>query len=70
LLSNSIVSVFFYNGKNCEKCGNAWGLIEKIADENEGVFKVYDIDCDEVWSDSYARAKYYLCDPSTRNQLP
>jgi hypothetical protein len=51
LTANEIVSLFLYNGKNCENCGGAWNLIEKIADENEGVFKVYDIDCDELWSD-------------------
>lgn len=46
------VSLFyFYINENCQFCKEGEMLMEVVANENDGIFKVYHIDCESLWED-------------------
>jgi thioredoxin-like negative regulator of GroEL len=51
---DQIALVYFWV-EDCENCKNAQGLVEKVADENDGIFKAFHVDCEELWKDEEAR---------------
>lgn len=51
---DQIALVYFWV-EDCENCKNAQGLVEKVADDSEGIFKAFHVDCEELWKDEEAR---------------
>lgn len=55
LFQSDFVFVTYFYADDCENCIRAAGLIEKIAEDNEGLFKFYYVDCPSMWKDIESR---------------
>ncbi|KAM3143769.1 hypothetical protein pb186bvf_004045 [Paramecium bursaria] len=70
LESESVSMVYFYQESNCERCVQAGGLIDKIAEDQEDIIKVYAADCDELRKDDNTETQLPYCQHSMQDQLP
>lgn len=65
------VSLFyFYINQNCQFCKDGEMLMNVVAEDNEGIFKVYHVDCEVLWEDSRTHSRFPICQPKYRTQLP
>ncbi|CAK62792.1 unnamed protein product (macronuclear) [Paramecium tetraurelia] len=51
ILGSEFVSFVYFYSENCENCQRAASLIEKVAEEQEGIINVYGTNCDEINKD-------------------
>lgn len=61
--------VYFYSD-DCENCIRAGPLIEKIADDQEGILKVYGANCDELTKDPTFEENLPYCKFEFKEHLP
>lgn len=54
VLESEFVSMVFFYSEDCENCVRASALVEKVADDQEGIINTFGANCDELAKDGNA----------------
>lgn len=60
VLESEFVSMVFFYSEDCENCLRAAQLVEKVADDQEGIVNAFGANCDELAKDGNAMYRIYL----------
>ncbi|CAD8209302.1 unnamed protein product [Paramecium pentaurelia] len=70
ILESEFVSLVYFYSDQCENCQRAAGLIEKVAEDQEGIINVYGTNCDEINKDPKSNEQIPYCSSDVIQHLP
>ncbi|CAD8212594.1 unnamed protein product [Paramecium octaurelia] len=70
ILASEFVSLVYFYSENCENCQRAAQLIEKVAEDQEGIINVYGTNCDEINKDPKSVDQLPYCSSDVMQHLP
>ncbi|CAD8111869.1 unnamed protein product [Paramecium sonneborni] len=70
ILESEFVSLVYFYSDSCENCQKAASLIEKVAEDQEGLINVYGTNCDEIIKDPQSNNQLPYCSPDVIQHLP
>jgi thiol-disulfide isomerase/thioredoxin len=68
--SDKLIGLYLYNQYDCPKCEQLFPIIERLAEEFEGIVDFRIADCDKYWEKETDRTFFPVCDPKRIEDLP
>ncbi|CAK63922.1 unnamed protein product (macronuclear) [Paramecium tetraurelia] len=70
ILESDFVSLVYFYTEECENCQMAASLVEKVAEDQEGIINVFGANCDQINKDPNSVNKLPYCSEDMLEQLP
>ncbi|CAD8121612.1 unnamed protein product [Paramecium sonneborni] len=70
ILESDFVSLVYFYAEDCENCQMAASLVEKVAEDQEGIINVFGANCDQINKDPNSVNKLPYCSEDMLDQLP